>query len=159
MDTDNDALLERVRRLEKITEKIEKGEIAFKAAQISAVPVAESKPAEKVQLSKAVPEDIQRVVREWPVIVGKTGYLNRELMRQAELSMSDNEKLLICFPENAPDSLIRDDDIKHDVSETINSHIEKDVPIEFRKYSSDSSFDEQYADLKEILHVEYLEEE
>lgn len=159
MDTDNDALLERIRRLEKLTEKIENGEIGVRTAQAVSTRVKEEKPVEKVQLTRAVPEDIQRVVREWPVIVGKTDNLFRPIMKQAELSMGENEKLLICLPDSAPDSMIRDEEIRQRVSDIINEHIEKDVPMEFKKYSSNKAFGEQYADLKEILHVEYLEEE
>ncbi len=158
MDTDNSSLLERIRRLEKISEKIENGEIGT-VVQTAAAPAAAQQAAEKVQLTRAVPEDIQRIVREWPVIVGKSGYLVRELMRKAELSMAENDKLLICFPESEPDSLSKDDDIRQQVSELINAHVEKEVPIEFRKYSSKQAFGEQYADLKEILHVEYTEED
>ncbi len=162
MDTDNEALLERVRRLEKLTEKIERGEIELKASQAVAAANTvnkEEKSGEKVQLTRAVPEDIKRVVREWPVIVGKTGFLTHEILRKAELSMGDSDRLLICLPESAPDTLTRDADIKKEISELINDHVEKEVPLEFIRYSADRSFGEQYADLKEILHVEYLEEE
>ena len=150
MDTDLSSVLERVRELEK---QLKNG-----------IPVAvqsESKvmkpAAEKVQLSRAVPEDIQQVVKDWPVIIGKSSYLYKAILKQAKLSMGENGALLLCFKEKYQVNTMKEH--AEELKELLNGHTGKEVPFELTEYDPEQEFDTQFADLKELLNISYEVEE
>ena len=149
MDEDRQAVLERVRRVEK---QVEQGIPAAAASQ----PVMAAKPVEeKVRLERAVPEDIKQIVKEWPMIRGKADHLLRSMLNKAKLSMGENGKLLLCFDDRFQADSLRETGMKEQVQSLLNEHIGKEVPFEAAAYDKSREFDAQYADLAEILHIKY----
>lgn len=74
MQVGDDAVLDRIRKVEK---KLEDGVTVVATSATNVVSGAPKVPTIKPE---AVPEDIQRVVREWPTIKGATDHLLRGLL-------------------------------------------------------------------------------
>ncbi|MBR5421354.1 MAG: DNA polymerase III subunit gamma/tau, partial [Lachnospiraceae bacterium] len=153
MDTDVSSVLERVRELEK---QLKEG-ISVAAAPAAAAPAAAAVMEKKVQLSRAVPEDIQQVVRDWPVIVGKSSNLICATLKKAKISMGDSGDLLLCFPDRLNVDIMKG--YEESLAELLNEHVGKEVPFSLKEYNTEREFDTQFADLKEILNINYEVEE
>ena len=62
METNEDTLLERIRKLEQTVEQIESGSIAIAAAPTGQPAVQAAAPVRRAELPKAVPEEIKEIV-------------------------------------------------------------------------------------------------
>lgn len=161
MDKDNDALIQRIDRLEKL---LENGvTVAAAPGQQAAAPQAANAAApqlsKKVTLEVAIPEDIKRVCREWNEIVGMTDYPLRGIIRQAELSLGENGRLLLCFSNKFYADQMKSDEYSKALSGVLGDHIGKEVLFDVRIFDGQRDFDEQFADLLKILHIEKITEE
>ncbi len=151
MDTDISALLQRVKELEK---KLENGvPVMSPAESVPAGPVPEKK---RVTLSRAVPEDIELIVRDWPVIVGKAEYLLKGMLGKAKPSMNDSGILLICFEEEFQANTVRDSEqLLEQLKTILNEHVGREVEFELKHYDKKEDFGAQFADLESILKIKY----
>lgn len=70
METNEDTLLERIRKLEQTVEQIESGSIAVAALPAGQPTVQAAAPVRKAELPKAVPEEIKEIVAKWPRVAG-----------------------------------------------------------------------------------------
>ena len=91
MDSDSEAVLERMRAVEK---KIEQG-IPVNAAVIANSHAGAAPAAAKAELPAAIPDDVRKIVREWPVVTGMTGYLIKPILESAKLSLGADGQLMI----------------------------------------------------------------
>lgn len=151
MQTDSDALLDRIRKVEK---QVENGvTVNYQPSQAAA------KPASNVPVIKpeAVPEDLQRVVREWPTIVGTTDTLLRGYLSKAKLSMGEGNKLLICSKDSVSCQWL--ESRREEIISVISNYIEKEVDIELKQYDDTRHFENQYVDLGKLLGGIEIEEE
>ncbi|MCR5129735.1 MAG: DNA polymerase III subunit gamma/tau [Lachnospiraceae bacterium] len=155
MDTDEKAVLERVRSVEK---KIEKG-IPMAAASQAAAVVAAAPAEPKRKLEIAVPEDIEKVVRDWPMILGRSEFMLRGLLNKAKLSLGDNGHLLLCFTESVHAEALRNGNFKEQFAGILNEHIGKEVPFDAVVYDESREFDTQFADLADILNIKQIKVE
>ncbi|MCR5250160.1 MAG: DNA polymerase III subunit gamma/tau [Lachnospiraceae bacterium] len=150
MDTDPESLLERLRSLER---QIREGLVPVAAAAPGAETTAAA-PPKKIELGRAVPEDIRAIVRDWPVILGKSDGWLKGMLCKAELSMGEDDRLLICFP-NAFAANAINETMLDALRQLLNEHSGKEIPFELREFDHKQEFDTQFADLKEILHFDY----
>ena len=161
MDKDNDALVQRIDRLEKLIENgvtVVAPQSAEASGQIQAGP-APIQQAKKATLEVAIPEDIKRVCKEWNEIVGRASYPLRGIIRQAELSLGENGKLLLCFSNKLYVDQMKSEDYSKALSDVLNDHIGKEVLFDVRIFDGTRMFDEQFADLLKMLHIEKITEE
>ncbi|MBR3526112.1 MAG: DNA polymerase III subunit gamma/tau, partial [Lachnospiraceae bacterium] len=150
MDTDISSLLERVRELER---QLKNGvPVAVQGETAKPAPAAE-----KVQLSRAVPEEVKQIVKDWPVILGKSSFMTKAELKLSKLSMGENGTLLLCFSEKVHANRIKEH--SEELAELFNEHLGKEVPFEITEYDPEQDFDTQYADLKELLNISYEVEE
>ena len=106
---------------------------------------------------EAVPEDIQRVVREWPTIKGATDHLLRGLLDVCKLSLGEGNRLLMCVTDTVKQKAL--DDRKEEIKNLISEYIQKEVEIDIRQYDDTRSFNNQFVDLGELLGGITIEEE
>ena len=97
METDQEAVLDRIRQVE---EKVENGIVVTAAQMPAGAPGAQGVPQAgvakpKPQLPKAVPEDIQEIVRKWPAIVGNAENPMKMYLKNARLSLGGDNKLMV----------------------------------------------------------------
>ena len=101
METDQEAVLDRIRQVE---EKVENGIVVTAAQMPAGAPGAQGVPQAgvakpKPQLPKAVPEDIQEIVRKWPAIVGNAENPMKMYLKNARLSLGGDNKLMVVLED------------------------------------------------------------
>ena len=161
METGSEAVLERIRVIE---EKLESGNFT--------APTESSKPAapgthnhiseeEKKALAAAVPEDIQKIVREWPRIVGMTDLLLKTVLAKAKLSLLGESTLLILLGNKVDEGTLKSPDRLDALGNILNDYVGRKVDFEVR-YSGDGVTAGEldiYADLRTLLGGIEIEEE
>ena len=151
MQVGDDAVLDRIRKVEK---KLEDGVTVVATSATNVVSGAPKVPTIKPE---AVPEDIQRVVREWPTIKGATDHLLRGLLDVCKLSLGEGNRLLMCVTDTVKQKAL--DDRKEEIKNLISEYIQKEVEIDIRQYDDTRSFNNQFVDLGELLGGITIEEE
>ncbi len=148
MERTEDALLDRIKALE---EKVEKG-VVIQNVQTTNANFIVTKPTEsKVELLEAVPEDIKEVVKKWAAIVNSASTLLKAQLKQAKLSMTSDNQLVMAVPDGICYDYFKQDGKKEEVEELISNYIQKQVEITVQSYSEDKNFDEQNVDLTKLI--------
>lgn len=161
METDTQSLLGRIRELE---EKIEKG-IMVTAAPEGNVPAVQRTQKEqtrqaKVELPKAIPDDVKRVVERWSSIVMNMGQPMKTYLKEARLSLGGDNKLMIVVEEGLPsDYLIKNPENKELLQRTISEAVKKEIDIHIQSIGSNRAFEDSYVDLSKIINMEIEIEE
>lgn len=157
METDTSSLSDRVRSLE---EKLEKGIIAAPpaGAQTSSYQVNLSETAVKeklMQLPKAIPEDVQKIVSEWQTIVGETSMPMKKYLKEARLSLGGDDKLMIVVEDGmASDYFLRQEGHKELLEQTISTIAGKKVEVVIQSIQNKENFEQDYIDLSQVIHMD-----
>lgn len=154
MDRDDDSVVERIRTLEK---KVEEGVTVHVTAGEDVNRTEKQKVSEVKEpkaLPKAVPEDIQKIVREWPTIVGMTEHLTRSLLNNAKLSLGAEGQLLLCFDEMMIVEQLKQEERIKEIERLLADYAGKEVKVEVRKYDTSQEFGDTYADLRKLINME-----
>ncbi|MDE6713826.1 MAG: DNA polymerase III subunit gamma/tau [Lachnospiraceae bacterium] len=154
MDRDDDSVMERIRTLEK---KVEEGVTVHTVASedVKRVNVQRfERPNAPKVLPKAVPEDIQKIVREWPTIVGMTEHLTRSLLNNAKLSLGAEGQLLLCFDEMMIVSQLKQENRIKEIEQLLADYAGKEINVEIREYDKSQEFGDTYADLRKLINME-----
>ncbi len=149
MDKDDDSVMERIRVLEK---KVEEGVVVHTAVGED-VKQAE-RPKTPPVLPKAIPEDIQRIVKEWPTIVGMTEHLTRSLLNKAKLSLGTEGQLLLCFDETMIVDQLKQEERTKEIERLLADYSGKEVKVEIRGYDKSQEFGDIYADLRKLINMD-----
>lgn len=164
METSEDALLDRIRKLEQTIEKIESGAIAVAAvpasggnAGESAVPAAAS--VKRAELPKAIPEDVTRIVASWPGIVGNASQPMKSYLKNAKLSLAGDNRLLLVLEDGpASDYFTKEPGNRELLEAMLSDFAGKNVEVEVRAVKSRNEFESSYVDLTQIIHMDIEEE-
>ena len=151
MDTDQEAVLDRVRVLEK---KVEEG-VTVKVSQMSdgnRMPGNQTGNAPQ-PLPQAIPEDIKKIVREWPTVVGMADGLIKTLLSKAELSLGSDNQLLLCFEDKIQSNQLNRPEKLEEITNLLAEYCGKEIKIEIRDYDKAREFADQYVDLQKVVHM------
>ncbi|MCM1388026.1 MAG: DNA polymerase III subunit gamma/tau [Bacillus sp. (in: Bacteria)] len=156
MEADTASLSDRVRLLE---EKLEKGVITLPAAGTQAVPYQEALSTEAkeklAQLPNAIPEDVQKIVSEWQTIVGEASMPMKKYLKEARLSLGGDDKLMIVVEDGvASDYFLRQEGHKELLEQMISNIAGKKVETVIQSIQNKESFDQDYVDLSQVIHME-----
>lgn len=156
METDTSSLSDRVRSLE---EKLEKGMIAAPQTGVQESSyqgnMSETAAKEKLmQLPKAIPEDIQKIVNEWRTIVGETSMPMKKYLKEARLSLGGDDKLMIVVEDGmASDYFLRQEGHKELLEQTISTIAGKKVEVVIQSIQNKENFEQDYIDLSQVIHM------
>lgn len=164
MEQDVGSLVERVRALE---EKAEQGLLAAPPESSPAgVAPAEShtaegaSPAPKPALPKAVPEDVQAVVRRWQEILERAAMPMRQYLKAARLSLGGGGQLLLALEDGLPsDYFLRQEGNKEQLTRMISETIGREVEVGIQTVRGKEDFERNYVDLSQFIRMEVEEEE
>ncbi len=159
METDTEAVLDRIRQVE---DKVEKG-VVVSAAQggspASGQTVAE---AGKIpsELPKAVPEDVRAIVTKWPSIVGNADNPMRIYLKGAHLSLGGDNRLIVVL-EDGPQSdyFTRHPENKEQLELLLSDFMGKEVEVNIQTVGSAREFEDSYVDLSKVIHIDIEEED
>lgn len=163
METNTDALLDRIRRLEQTLEKIESGAIAVTAAPANApnaaAPAAAAAAPKKAELPNAIPEDVSRIVSNWQGIAENASQPMKIYLKNAKLSLAGDNRLMVALEDGlASDYFLKDTGNRELLEAMLSDFAGKKVEVEIRAIKSRAEFESSYVDLTQIIHMDIEEE-
>lgn len=157
METDQDAILDRIRQVE---DKVENGIVVTAAArEMTNTSDKEKKP--KPQLPKAIPEDVQQIVSQWPAIVGSAENPMRTYLKGAKLSLGGDNRLMIVLEDGmASDYFTHHVENKQQLEALLSDYAGKEIEVTIQAVKGQGEFEENYVDLSKLVNMDIeLEEE
>lgn len=159
MEADYDSLIDRLCSLER---RLESGDFV-PAAQAAEERGEGASSFQKPELPKAVPEDIQQVIRNWSSIISEVGGVTRSLLNKKEKVVpslgAEGELLLVFDDQNAYDYLNEDRaGSMSAVRKMIADRIGKEINVTLRMNNSGRTARESVPDLRDLVGMEIVEE-
>lgn len=158
METNQDALLDRIRQVE---DKVENG-VVMTVAEGAGIPATAEGVVRrpKPELPKAIPDDIQEIVRKWPSIAGSTENPMKMHMKSAKLSLGGDNRLMVVLEDGpASDYFSQHPQNKERLELLLSDFSGKEIEVTFQTVSSEREFEESYVDLSQVIHMDIEEEE
>lgn len=160
MDQDLDSLLQRIDDMEK---KIENGVFPVGVSDAVSAAGAETGQAasarKRPELPKAVPEDIQHLVKNWNLVLGDLSGLVRNYLKMAHLSLGSGNTLLIVLEDTVAVAFLNKEEYLKEIREAIEKNTGKQVEIDITANETGQPFGEVYADLEELIQMDIVVEE
>ena len=155
METGNDALLERVKRIE---ETLEKGVSFETKSDVSSDKASEEKPIESASLPAAVPDDIKVIAAKWDRIIASADSSDKSFLKLAKPSVGPNGELLLVFlnglgythfvDKEHPDGTAHDSFLRF--QDLIESFVGKKIEIKLEQAKDAVSFKRDFGDIRDI---------
>ena len=153
MEKDEDSLEARLRILEEHDEQNSKVLSGIRSGQITVTGASAANPMpikEKKVLERAVPEEIQRVVTEWPRALNKMESPMKQYMQSARLSMGNDGRLQIVVSQKPLVEKYSKGQGAEEFQNFLDSIIGKHVEYEMRFLEETEKFEENYVNLQAI---------
>ena len=170
MEKDYDSLALRVAQLEK---KIENGLLAPYPMDISAGPGQGISPAgngnlagaygesafsggqtAKPALPKAIPEDVQQVVRNWRSIVEELSGGLKNYLKLARPSLTEGGQLLLILEDEVAESFVNTEEHRQELTDAMARKTGKEISFKIEANSTNQPFEESYVDLEKMINME-----
>ena len=175
MEENVEALLIRVNELEK---RLEQG-ISVTSGMMTTIPGANAGNGTEVNmtagsiisgktdissqqsmtLQKAIPEDVQQVVKNWRSIIQELSGSIRTFLKSARLSLGGENTLLIVFEDDFAESYVNTDTHKQEIYDVITKHIGKEVEVQIKKNETQRPFEESFVDIEKIINMDIIIED
>ena len=158
MEEDYTSIIHRIESLEK---KIENGVMVTASQGARQSVMTEVAEVEKVPLPKAIPEDIQQVVRSWKgILSGLTG-LSRTYFNKALPSLGPEDSLLLVFEDANAYAYIAENrsECQDALRTVIAERLGKEIQVLVKQNESGQPSDAVYPDLRQLINFNIEEEE
>lgn len=157
METNQDSLLERIRAVEA---ELEKG-LTVQSPEVVYVNRGEekAKPAPKVELTKALHEDVKEIARNFRAIANQASPMIRSYLKLAKLSVGNQDQLMIVLPDEVSSGVVGTDAHKEEIGRLIEEKIGKTVAIEVRHVEEGRRFEDSFVDIEKVVHMDLTIEE
>ncbi len=160
METNVDALLDRIRALEK---QMEEGIAAAPAVRASAQDtgsLADRAPQAPPAAPKALPEDVQAVVKSWYNIVSRLHPLIRTYLKDAGLKGLGDNRLEILAASSTGEAFLKEPEHMAEIQAVIEKATGKTIELVIASREDDPHADVGIIDMEQIIHMEIeIEEE
>lgn len=147
METTSDSLLDRIRAVE---ERIEQGLVVERPEPKKAEPKPELKP----ELKKAVHEDVQKVVKSFPMIRNQASGALKVYLKQARLSVGNQDQLLLVFEDGVAAEFVGTEERKAEILTLIEEQIGKTLEIEVRHVEAGHRFEDSFIDIEKLIKMD-----
>ncbi len=156
MEVHQDSLLERIRAVEQ---QLEKGIVVQTVQGITDVQSTvrsdtAREPAVKQELTKALREDVQSVVKNFRAMANQASPMVRGYLKLAKLSVGNQDQLLIVLPDEVSAGVIGTDAHKEEIQSLIEEKIGKTVEIEVRHVEDGQRFEDSFIDIEKIIQMD-----
>ena len=156
METDREALLDRIRQVE---DKMESGVFAAAAAE-NMTRVSDPVKKPKQQLPKAIPENVQQIVAKWPVIVGSVENPMKIYLKGAKLSLGGDNRLVIVLEDGmASDYFTQHPENRRQLETLLSEFSGREMEVNIQSVKGQSEFEENYVDLSQFVNMDIEEED
>jgi len=152
MEASQDSILDRIRAVEK---KVEQG-AASPRTEVVYVERDKKAPKEqlKVELPKALHEDVQKVVRNFPAIRNQASGMLKVYLKQARLSVGNQNQLLLVFEDEVAAGFAGTEAHKEEVRSLIEEKIGKTIEIEVRHVEEGRRFEDSFVDIEKLIQMD-----
>lgn len=114
---------------------------------------------ERPPLPKAIPEDVQAAVERWPDIVANTAMPMRQYLRAAHLTLGGDSRLLVMVEDGlASDYFLKQEGHRELLEQMLSDAVGKEIDVTVQTVQSRESFEQNYVDLSQLIHMEIEEE-
>ena len=144
MDQNKDALLDRIRAIEK---QLEEGawEAPVRERIVYASDAKEAEePKPKPELPQALNEDVKAVAKDFRMIINEASPMLRTYLKKARLSAGEGNRLLIVLPDELSASAVATPEHKEEIQSLIEQKIGKKVEIDVRQMEAGRSLGLNY---------------
>lgn len=171
MEKDYDSLALRVAQLE---EKIENGLPTTYPPDISANPgqgilsgangnlpegayggsASMGRQTVKPVLPKAIPEDVQQIVRNWRSIVEELSGGLKNYLKLARPSLTEGGQLLLILEDEVAESFVNTEEHRQELRDAMARKTGKEISFKIEANSTNQPFEESYVDLEKMINME-----
>ncbi len=171
METSQDALLDRIRAVEKEVEDLKTQEPVRITAVKAAEPAAgvtdagqadfggQEAAEQPMELPKALNEDVKAVVRNFRSIAAKTSVLLQTYLKKARLSAGEGNRLMIVMPDQMSANMVNRPEYREELETLIADSIGKEIEIEVEAVPEGGAFEDSYVDLEKYIKMEITVED
>ena len=159
MDQNKDALLDRIRAIEK---QLEEGawEAPVRERIVYASYAKEAgEPKPKPALPQALNEDVKAVAKDFRMIINEASPMLRTYLKKARLSAGEGNRLLIVLPDELSASAVATPEHKEEIQSLIEQKIGKKVEIDVRQMEAGRRFEDNFVDLENLINMEITVED
>lgn len=159
MDQNKDALLDRIRAIEK---QLEEGawEAPVRERIVYASDAKEAgEPKPKPELPQALNEDVKEVAKDFRMIINEASPMLRTYLKKARLSAGEGNRLLIVLPDELSASAVATPEHKEEIQSLIEQKIGKKVEIDVRQMEAGRRFEDNFVDLENLINMEITVED
>ncbi len=158
MEKDYASLLDRIESLEK---KMEDGVFVQSNITPASNGVSPIEPMKKVELPKAIPEDISDVVKNWKSIISEIGGITKTYLTKAIPSLGTQGELLLVFDDKNAYTYLYEN--KADGMSTLQAMIEarigKRIDVTLKINESGHQAKDVFPDLRQLIQFDIEEED
>ena len=155
MQRDEDSVLERIRCVE---DKLEKGEFTVAVGNVRNSVAAEPQKKQPVIRPKSIPEDIEKIVRDWPVILGNMMGEIPVILKKAMHSVGDNGELIIGVTNDFYKKQLDDPERKAEIEETLSEYTGTEVHFRTEVAEDRQDFNDKFADISSYINFDIKHE-
>lgn len=156
MERDELSIIERIQQIER---QLEQGVPMATPAMQSAQTQIQTEPVKKKEYPKAIPEDVQEVVKNWnSILQGLPGGM-RTYLKSSRLSLGGDNILLVVLEDEVAAAYLSREEHKKELEDEILKRIESHVEVRIQLNETNRPFEESYVDLADIIHMDITIEE
>ena len=157
METDQEALLDRIRQVE---DKIENGVVTVVSESAAIDGGTASVKKSRPELPKAIPDDVRQVVAKWPAIVGSAENPMKIYLKGAKLSLGGENRLMVVLEDGIPyDYFAQHPENRTALENLIADYSGKTIEIIVQAVQGQREFEESYVDLSKLVQMDIEEED
>lgn len=159
METGRDALLDRIRAIEKQIEEgfPERGLLREKIVYINDEMDAQQE--KKPELPTALTGDVKAVVKDFRRLTGEASPMLRTYLKKARLSAGEESRLMIVLPDAVSVGVVGSEEHKQEIKDLIESKIGKQIDIEVRQVEEGRRFEDSFVDIENLINMEITVED
>lgn len=105
-------------------------------------------------LPKAIPEDVQQVVKNWRSIIQDMPGSVRTFLKSARLSLGGDNALLIVFEDEFAEAYVNSETHRLELEQVISAKIGKEIEVQIKRNDSRRPFEEAYVDIEKIINMD-----
>ena len=152
MEVNEDSLLDRIRAVE---EKVEKG-VSSPRTEVVYMNRGEEgmKEQPKPEFPKALHEDVQKVVQNFPAIRNQASGMLKVYLKQARLSVGNQDQLLLVFDDEVAAGVAGTEGHKEEIRSLIADKIGKTIEIEVRHVEEGRRFEDSFVDIEKLIQMD-----
>lgn len=155
METSQDALLDRVRAIEKQLEQgIQAPEVRERVVYVDAAQEGPQESSPQPQLPEALNEDVRAVAQDFRGIANEASPLLRNYLKKARLSAGEGNRLLIVLPDEVSAGAVGTEAHKEEIEKLIEDRIGKRVELEVRHLGAGRQFEDSFVDIEKLIHMD-----